>query len=108
MNTSSSTQATVAADGSATVTLGPEGGWSQWDVLSVGVQLSAGGGEARTYLGSVSPATFLEGTYSGDRDSSTFPAGSLVLEPGEPLVVQWTGATPGATATAVVRYRGGR
>lgn len=106
MRSSAAAEATVGAAGSAEVTLGPSGAWASWSIVAVSVTLSTGPGEARIYSGHVSAASFIEGTYSGDRDTSTWPAGSLVLDAGERLVIRWTGATPGATATAVVRYQG--
>lgn len=93
--------------GVATVTLGPGGSHEGWEVLSIAVLLtpSTSVGEARVYLGpSVSDASFLEGTYDGARDTSP-QSPPLVLDPGESITVQWTGATPAARATVNVRYR---
>ena len=100
-----SARATVASDGVATVALGPGRARETWDVRSVTVTHDGtDNAEARVYTGEVGDATFLEGTYSGNRDTSHYTPGTLQLDPGEILTVQWTDGTSGAGVLARVRY----
>lgn len=89
--------ATVAANGTATVTIGPNG-VETWDVSTIGVQVSTNTLEpiAKVYLNTISPTTFIGGTYTGSNDSSDQ---SVTLLQGQTLICQWTTADVGATAT---------
>ena len=98
--------ALINAAGTARVQLGPVPTWQRWRLTSIGVRVDSGDeAEARVYVGEVNDSTFLEGTYSGNRDSSQWPLGALELEAGESLTVEWTGGTEGARATATARYQ---
>lgn len=97
---------TVDGSGAATARITNDSSNESWHIDAVTVLLAAGGdAEANVYHGPPSSATFVEGTYSGGRDTSTNPGGSLIVEPGEFVVVVWSGATPGDEATFGMRYR---
>lgn len=51
---------------------------------------------AQVYVGSVSPANLLAGTYTGSLDSSDE---DQTILPGTPLICVWTGGDAGAVAT---------
>ena len=91
----------VGADGTATVTLGPAGTWTGWKVQRVSVRLSAGGGFAATYRNAINEASLIDATSRGDSDVADYIE-PIVLPPGETIVVRWSGADPGARATAVL------
>jgi len=91
----------VAADGTADVAVGPPPVGQAWTIEILSVFLSTGNGTASVYSGhNPTDAAFLDGTYSGGRDS-TARIGTLAQ--GEGLLIRWTGATPGARATATLR-----
>lgn len=82
--------------GTATVAC-PDG--TRWtvDTTTVSTSTAVLQPQASTYFGTgVSPGAFIEGTYSGDRDTSDT---THRLHGGEALTVEWTGGDPGATAT---------
>ena len=94
-------EATVTADRTATVTLGPVGPGRRWAVETLTVSLSTGTGTANVYDGqSVSEAALIEGTYDGSRDTTERITN---VGTGEALTVQWIEATPGATARVLLR-----
>lgn len=96
--------ATFSPSGVAEVTVTPDGAWASWTVTRITViTTSATDTEARVYRDAVSDGAFIEGTYSGNRDTSPWNPG-LTLNPGQSLVVRWTGGTPGAVATVSVDY----
>lgn len=58
---------------------------------------------ALVYVGQASPQNIAEGTEAGNLD---FGEGTPILVPGsQPLTVEWTGASIGATAIVVAQYR---
>lgn len=100
---SSYSRVVVNADGVAVATVSNDFSDRLQRVHTVTVQLSEGEGEARIYSQFVSDESFIAGTYSGDRDTNEL-AHPVALGPGDKLLVRWTGATPGATATMGTRY----
>ncbi len=103
MSVITSGEAVVNAEGVATITLGPVPSWRLWTISTLTVSLSAGNGTARVYQGqSVDAGQLIEGTYSGDQDTTSRLDS---LRPGEAVTVQWTAATPGAIARVMLRGR---
>ena len=97
-------QATVGPDGTATATLAPTGaGYYRSTFWSVST-LPAGSSSstATIFRNATGPLDVIEGTYSGDQDTSDTV---VELEPNESLLCVWTGAQPGATAVFRVEGR---
>lgn len=88
------------ASGNGTVSLQPNR-LETWHVTSTGVRVSSNNLEptATTYVGAVADGNVLSSTFSGSRDSSPE---DQPLQPGQPLLCQWLGGDPGATATLTV------
>ena len=59
---------------------------------------------AMMYAGAPSPQNFVDGTNSGNLDISDENA-PIMLDSSTQLLIQWTGATPGATGTARIQYQ---
>lgn len=95
LNTYGST--TLSAAGAGTVALVPSR-LETWQVTRIAVSStsSASEPEADVYVGTMSPANFLGGTYSGSKDQSDE---DVTIPPGTPLICVWTGGDPGAEAT---------
>lgn len=101
MSLLTSVAATVAADGTVTVILGPVEPGRRWIIETLTVTLSTGTGTAKVYNGTAAdPGQLIEGTYSGDLDTTER---INTLGTGEALTVQWTSATPGAVARVLLR-----
>jgi hypothetical protein len=85
------------SSGGGAVTLTPTG-LEQWHVTRMAVVVSTAVLEptAKVYVGSVSEANLLSGTYSGALDSSNE---DQTLQAGQPLVCVWAGGDANATAT---------
>lgn len=94
-------RATFGADGTATAAFQTVQPWKRWRVNRTAVSsTSANLTAVSTYRNTPGPANLIDAAaYSGNGDSSDT---AFVLEAGETLTVQWTGGTPGATATATV------
>lgn len=91
-------QATVGADGTATVNIGPRKYGDRWTVTTLASQSnSALETTLKVYRGAAVPTAVVASTYSGNNDN----AGGAAIEIGsaDKLVFQWTGATPGAICT---------
>jgi hypothetical protein len=88
------------ASGNGTVTLVPNR-LETWFVTSTAVRVTSNTKEptATTYVGAVADGNTLSSTFSGSRDSSPE---QQTLQPGQPLLCQWSGGDPGATATLTV------
>lgn len=90
--------------GRAEVQIGPVPPWQAWTIDRVAVAATAGDPEARIYVGSISDATMVAGTYSGRLDAYD-AAQPLHLPEGVALFVVWTGAEPGSVCTATATGR---
>jgi len=102
---SPSQEATVAADGTAQVSIGPVPTLTRWLVTSVSVTVTGTtvGARASIHTGDQpSDSNFIEGTETGERDASFYPS-PFVLYEGDRLHVLWTGAVPGDQARATLR-----
>jgi hypothetical protein len=107
MRHSDSRQAVADAQGRAEI---------RWDWQTGGIQkrldvhriaISAPPGtpppQARLYAGGVeSDQNFIAGSRTGDSDTATFLIGHLLLSPFEPILLVWTGCTPGDVCTMVI------
>jgi len=101
MRALASVSGTIGADGTVTVRLGPVPVGQAWDIDLLSVRLSTGTGTASIYSGdTATDAAYIDGTYDGGRDA-TSRIGRL--DQGETIIVEWTGATVAATATATMR-----
>jgi hypothetical protein len=94
-------QATVNSAGTATCKVGPQGLGVTWYPSSVVVSTSVGATDAATaacYVGSIAAMNLQGGqSYAGGGD--TIGLSVQTMTPGDLLIVVWTGATPGSTAT---------
>lgn len=89
--------------GVATVRIGPTQAFESWHVESVAVQsTSALESELKEYLGDPSPSRLTGTSRIGNLDAGVNP-NPLVLTPGENLVYQWTGCTPGSTCIVTLQ-----
>lgn len=112
--------ATIAADGTATVTFRPDVG-QFWAPSMVRVSTRVGPTTIPTFNptvnasycalfhgssspGSIDSTAFLDDTFKGQGDTSSVIAGTVVLF-GEVIVVKWADAVPGVTAMAIVYGR---
>lgn len=94
----------VNASGVATTDgVGPSGFGEEWNIERYSITLSTGGGICRVYKNIISVQGFHgQIDYTNDGDGSTSENNSVRLKMGEKIFVQWTEATPGATATATI------
>lgn len=93
-------EATLNASGAATVFVAP-GSYEKWTITRIAVTTtdpitSQNVPEANIFLDSPGAANFLEGTYSGNKDSSDT---NIVLERNQRLYCQWSGGNSGSVAT---------
>lgn len=72
--------------------------------LVVVVSNSAAASAARVYVGGVNDAALRDVTSSGNEDVA-FEQPPIFAGSQQDIIVQWTGATPGATCTATIQYR---
>lgn len=88
------------AAGVATIYLAPVPTWAAWDIDRMTVNA---GGTSRpqvgVYRGTIADSSRVEGTNNGWNNTSDT---RIALKGSEQLVVQFTGCTPGATATVTV------
>lgn len=94
-------QTTLDAGGNGNVIVGPGG--MDWVVQVITVSTSSAGikPQCLIYHGSVSQANLIDGTNSGDGDTSDTV---VLLQPGEYITAVWTGGDP--KAVAVLRLQG--
>ena len=96
--------ATIKADGTATVEMGPTSYTESWETSIVGVLCTplapattlTNIPSARIYANNV----FVGGTYSGDQDSDT--SMSVTIQSGQKIRAEWKGGDVGATVTLTV------
>lgn len=83
----------IGFDGTSTVTIGVPSG-VVWDVSTVTVSTtSTVRTTASVYLGSPTPGSLIDSTYSGNRDTSD---SMWTAHGGEIITCVWTGGTPGS------------
>jgi hypothetical protein len=97
-------QSVIAADGTATVTVGPSGVGAKWYPNTATFGTTSGPSTSCfviLYAGFVSQATLLNGqAYSGGGDTAGLAIPQMT--PGDVIVAQWSGGIPGDTATLTV------
>ena len=90
--------------GSGQVQLGPVLAGVSWTPGTVAVIVAPASlavvSQFYLYLGSVQPANFIGGSYTGDVNSSAVSVPDM--HPGQVLTGVWTGGNPGAKATMTV------
>lgn len=88
------------ASGNGTVTLAPES-FRTWNVTTINVRTTQGVTQTpvpqcTVYLGSIGDEQIIAQTWMGNRATAI---GSAIVQPSQPLIVQWTNGVPGTTAT---------
>ena len=96
---------TLDGAGAGSVQVGPTQHAESWTVTGMAVVTSTAAAQpqARVYLGTVSPAALVNGTYGGSFDTSSND--QVELAAGQFLICEWTGGDAGALATFVVTGR---
>jgi hypothetical protein len=96
-------QGFIPASGTLTLTIGPQGLGTTWYPVQVTLSTTTGvldTSTANVYLGPlVTPATLVGQLFSGN---GTVALAIPAMQPGQYLVIVWTGATIGDTAAANV------
>lgn len=95
-------RATFDADGVATARLAGPPPYQRWAITNVAVSTnSSARTTASVYRNDVSPTSLVDSTpnRSGNSNSSD---SRYDLSPGDSLIIQWVGGTPGAVATAAI------
>lgn len=95
--------ATVGADGTAQIVIGPQRAGEKWKVLTMTVtnDSTIGAPQCRVYRSFVSATAVLDVTGTGAFDTSTL-AQPLALGSGENLVAYWFDADVGSTCVLTV------
>lgn len=95
-----SRSATVAANGRATAVIQPLRAFERWDITRVTVACTSTAlvPTCRVYRSSEAPSNLIEGTFSGNQDSSDT---RTMLENGESLIAVWEGKTVGTAGADV-------
>lgn len=95
-------QGSVTLDGSGngTVTLAPES-FRTWQVTTINVRTTQGITEVpvpqcTVYLGSIGDGSIVAQTWMGNRATAQ---GNTLVQPSQPLIIQWTNGVPGSVAT---------
>lgn len=93
---SQTAQTVLDANGNGQVALGPPG--ADWVVTATTLATSTSVNQpiGNIYLGAVSQAALIDGTYSGSGDTSDT---KYLLSAGEQVIATWTGGDAGAKAT---------
>lgn len=91
---------TLDASGNGTVTLTPEG-FRTWNVTSINVRTNQGVTvtpvpQCTVYLGSTGEGQIIAQTWMGNRATAI---GSAIVQPSQPLIVEWTNGVPASRAT---------
>ena len=92
--------AIVPASGVVSVSLGPNLG-QRWVVTAAAVSTSTAVKvpQANIYIGGAAvPANLVDGTFTGNLDSTSKTAG-FIISAGQSIIAVWSGADIGATAT---------
>lgn len=94
-------QGTISAQGTATLSVGPQGLGNVWYPAQAVISTSAGASDGSTcalYLGAISNATLLGGqSYAGGGDSLGLAVPPLT--PGQLIIAVWSGGTHNDTCT---------
>lgn len=97
-----SANAIADVDGRAVAQLQPLRAFERWKIIKITVQSTSAPSvpECRIYFGAESESNFIEGTYSGNNDSTDV---TLELENGERLIAVWSGAEPDSSCTLTLK-----
>lgn len=92
---------TLDASGNGTVTFQPES-FRTWNVTTINVRTDQGltqtpVPQCTVYLGSKSPGQIVAQTWMGNRATAV---GDILVQPSQPLIVEWTNGVAGTHATA--------
>jgi hypothetical protein len=94
-------QTIVAANGTATVSVGPQGLGNVWYPAQANISTSTGAADNSTcsvYLGAIAAGNLQGGqSYAGGGDTVGLAVPSM--SPGQLLIAVWSGGVPGALAT---------
>ena len=94
--------ATIAGDGTGTAEITPPTySYYRTRLMRLNTTPASPGATATIYRGDTGPTSEVEGSYSGDGDTSDTV---IELEPGEQLLCFWAGATAGSSA--MIRVEG--
>jgi hypothetical protein len=88
------------ASGNGTVTLQPES-FRTWMVTTINVRTTQATTQVpvpqcTVYLGSIGDGQIIAQTWMGNRATAT---GNTLVQPSQPLIIQWTNGVAGTTAT---------
>ena len=91
---------TLDGSGNGTVTLQPPG-FQTWNVTVINVRTTQSVTttpipQCTVYLGTKGDGQIVAQTYMGNRSTAT---GSIIVQPSQPLLIEWTGGVAGSTAT---------
>lgn len=91
---------TLNGSGNGEVSLAPES-FRTWLVTSINVRTDQGVTttpvpQCTVYLGSKSPGQIIAQTWMGNRSTAV---GSTLVQPSQPLIIEWTNGVPGSVAT---------
>jgi spore maturation protein SpmB len=91
---------TLDASGNGTVTLAPES-FRTWQVTTINVRTDQGPTQVpvpqcTVYLGSIGDGQIKAQTWMGNRSTAV---GNILVQPSQPLIIQWTNGVPGSVAT---------
>lgn len=97
-----SATATLDANGTGSVVVGPERGGERWTVTRISLQCtSVLQTECRIYRNVISTLTMLFDSQGGNSDVASGDPPLEIPMSGR-IVIEWRGGTPGAVATAVL------
>lgn len=97
-----SATATVGADGSATVQIGPQIARTDWNIRRITVSCTSQDltPEVRIYVNAVTPSRLMAGTYNGTQDVNET---DFTLQNLEKLIIQWTGADTNSICVVLIQ-----
>lgn len=97
--------APAPASGIITLTFDPVGPGVLWLVQRITVLCTSTTQTAAVvYAGAVDPSNMVDGTSSGNLDTAD-ESSPVLVDSSISLTIQWTGASPGAIATARIQYQ---
>lgn len=94
---------TLDASGYGLVTLAPES-FRTWTVTTINVRTNQGTTttpvpQCTVYLGALGAGNIVAQTWMGNRATAT---GSTLVQPSQPLLVEWSNGVPGSVATVAL------